>query len=74
MRRAWINKNSYLRFVIRALDFHGRYCHECLGDESPFCRITLHHVLSQKDYPHWKKEIMNVIPLCKCCHDKKHNR
>ena len=29
---------------------------------------NVHHILCRREYPHWKKEEMNMISLCAGCH------
>lgn len=66
--RDWRNLNSAKRWAIRIKIRDKWTCQQCGSKENPEC----HHILSQKEYPHLKRELENSVTLCEKCHLEKH--
>jgi hypothetical protein len=57
--------SSYRRKIIYVFRFRDNSICPICGHPAH----NVHHILSKRDYPHWKKEFNNLISLCFHCHN-----
>lgn len=54
-------KKRHSRIILR----DNSKCKVCFSENN----LSVHHILNKKDFPHFRNEPLNLICLCRNCHD-----